>query len=356
MSTAPSARSGGPSSGSGFLRDCLVCPDHASPLEPPSGHDPASGMPWPDGEIRCSEGCVFPVEQGIPRFVERDNYAAAFGLQWRRFRRTQLDSHTGVPLSQRRLERCLGMTLDELRGKKVLEVGSGAGRFTELLVAHCDSVVSADLSDAVDANLENCMDISPYLLVQADLRKPPFRANTFDVVICLGVIQHTPDPEQTIATLAAELRPGGRLVIDHYAYRADRFGALLAFFSVRTPLRWIAKRLSPVAGLRLTSAYHRISDPIRRRTCRYKQLDRLVARIFATSCYYETIPELPPEICREWNELDTHDSLTDWYQHKRKPEQIHATLERLGFVNIWCEKGHRGGNGIEAHAELGRGS
>ena len=236
------------------------------------------------------------------------------------------------------------MPLEALRDKRVLEVGSGAGRFTELLIPHCEALASADLSDAVDANMEKCQAIGPYLLFQADLRNAPLRPGSFDVVICLGVIQHTPNPEQTIASLAAQLRPGGRLVIDHYAHRIDRFGAFLALFNVHTPLRQLAKRLSPEAGLRLTSAFHRICDPIRRRTCRYTQLDRFVARVFASSCYYATIPELPPEICREWNELDTHDGLTDWYQWKRKPEEIRTTLEALGFADIWCEKGAHSGS------------
>ena len=76
----------------------------------------------------------FPVVNGIPRFVPAENYADAFGFQWKNFARTQLDSHSGTPITRIRLERCLGFPIDQLRGKEVLEVGSGAGRFTELLL------------------------------------------------------------------------------------------------------------------------------------------------------------------------------------------------------------------------------
>lgn len=336
------------------LRDLLVCPAHGHALshdEP--GFDPGRGLPWPDGELRCPQGCRHSVEGGIPRFVPSEDYSAAFGLQWRRYRLTQLDSYTGVPLSRKRLERCLGIPLEELRGMAVLEMGSGAGRFTELLVPHSGALVSMDLSSAVEANLENCQQLGPYTLCQADLLNAPLRKASFDVVICLGVIQHTPDPEATIAALADLLKPGGRIVIDHYAYRSDRFGRLLALLSTHALLRPVAKRLPAEAGLRLTIAYSAISDPIRRVTCRYPTLDRFAARIFSTACYYQSIPELPREICREWNELDTHDALTDWYQHKRTAEEIENCLADLGFVEIWCEKGIRGGNGIEAHARLG---
>ncbi|HEX4950044.1 MAG TPA: class I SAM-dependent methyltransferase, partial [Blastocatellia bacterium] len=76
-------------------------------------------------------GITYPIRNGIPRFVTTDNYAAAFGLQWLKFAQTQLDSYTGAPLSEMRLERCLGEPLSNLQGKNVLEAGSGAGRFTE---------------------------------------------------------------------------------------------------------------------------------------------------------------------------------------------------------------------------------
>ena len=52
----------------------------------------------------------FPVN-GIPRFVPAENYADAFGFQWKNFARTQLDSHSGTPITRIRLERCLGFPL-----------------------------------------------------------------------------------------------------------------------------------------------------------------------------------------------------------------------------------------------------
>jgi 2-polyprenyl-3-methyl-5-hydroxy-6-metoxy-1,4-benzoquinol methylase len=38
------------------------------------------------------------------------------------------------------------------------------------------------------------------------------------VVFCLGVIQHIPDPEATIACLYNQVRPRGTLAIDHCTY------------------------------------------------------------------------------------------------------------------------------------------
>ena len=79
----------------------LICPNHGEPLRPVGDPHALQGVPWPDGELRCAAGCVYPIQEGIPRLVEAANYTSAFGLQWRRYRRTQLDSHTGQPISRR---------------------------------------------------------------------------------------------------------------------------------------------------------------------------------------------------------------------------------------------------------------
>src|SRR5689334_7080621 len=49
--------------------------------------------------LGCPSGCRVPVVRGIPRFVPSEDYAAAFGWQWKRFRRSQLDSYTGTTIS-----------------------------------------------------------------------------------------------------------------------------------------------------------------------------------------------------------------------------------------------------------------
>src|SRR6186713_2131632 len=120
-------------------------------------------------QLVSPSGESFPVVNGIPRFVERSNYAQAFGLQWKAYAKTQLDSYSGTNLSGERLERCLGNSADSLKGKNVLEVGCGAGRFTELLVKAGAHVHSLDLSEAVEVNKENIGPAAQYLVAQASV-------------------------------------------------------------------------------------------------------------------------------------------------------------------------------------------
>ena len=76
---------------------------------------------------------AYKTVNNIPRFVEIDNYADAFGLQWNSFPKTQLDSFTNTNISENRLKLSFGNDLKILKGKKILEAGCGAGKFTEIL-------------------------------------------------------------------------------------------------------------------------------------------------------------------------------------------------------------------------------
>ena len=163
--------------------------------------------------LASNNGEKFPVINDIPRFVELDNYANAFGLQWKSFAKIQLDSSNGSHISKERLERCVGASVNTLSQKNVLEVGCGAGRFTEHLVKAGAYVHAVDLSEAVEVNHANMGNASNYKVAQANVYALPFAPQSFDVVICIGVIQHTPNPEKTINALfsVSYLLSGARL-------------------------------------------------------------------------------------------------------------------------------------------------
>jgi SAM-dependent methyltransferase len=287
-----------------------------------------------------------PVVRGIPRFVDSANYASGFGLQWNTFRKTQLDSHTGLTISKDRLTRCLGGSLDVLRGKSVLEVGCGAGRFTELMLAAGARVFACDLSQAVEANYENCHRWPDYFVCQADVRNLPFAPRSFDFVVCLGVIQHTPSPEETIAALASRVRPGGMLVIDHYSHSYPRnfLQRNLRRLLIRLPAR-VAKPLA--LGLaRGLLPLHRLTWKNRRGLWR---LRAPLLRYSPLIDYHDAYPQLGERRLTEWSVLDTHDSLTDYYKHLRTTEEIEACLRSCGLVEVEVSYG---GNGVEARAKM----
>jgi len=296
------------------------------------------------GALACPSGCETPIVRGIPRFVPSEGYAAAFGWQWTRFRRSQLDSHTGTTISRDRLVRCLGGSLDVVRGKSVLEAGCGAGRFTEILLAAGARVVAADLSSAVEANYANCGTCDDYFVCQADIRELPVAPHSFDVVLCLGVVQHTPEPEETIAALASYVKPGGLLVIDHYSrdYPVTPPRRLLRELLLRLPADR-ARRLA----LGTTTLILPLHRALWRRRRGFGRLRRYLGRVSPVVDYYDAYPQLGAELLAEWALLDTHDTLTDRYKHLRGPDEIRETLASLGLGDVEVTLG---GNGVEARA------
>lgn len=318
----------------------LRCLDHSQPLMIEG--DPERSETW--RALTCSSGCQVPVVDGIPRFVDSTNYASGFGLQWNAFRQTQLDSYTGTTISRDRLTRCLGGSLEVVQGQSVLEVGCGAGRFTELLLKAGARVFACDLSEAVTANYENCKEWPDYFVCQADVGRLPAATHSFEVVLCLGVIQHTPDPEATIATLARYVKPGGMLVIDHYARN-------YAYTLPRRLLRPLLIRLPPALSKKTALTLARALLPVHKIFWSQRRgvgrLRTYLGRLSPLVDYYGAYPQLSRKLLGEWSILDTHDMLTDRYKHLRSVAEIENSLISCGLVEIEV---YEGGNGVEARA------
>jgi SAM-dependent methyltransferase len=164
-------------------------------------------------------GARFPVVDDIPVFVPRENYTASFGFQWNRFVKTQVDDGRRRESSQRFWAET-GWNPTDLAEKRILEVGSGAGRFTAVVLRESQATLaSVDYSEAVRANLENngkFVAQDRLYLAQASIYDLPFADDYFDKVFCLGVLQHTPDFKRSVHALYEKTKPGGELVVDFY--------------------------------------------------------------------------------------------------------------------------------------------
>ena len=304
----------------------LYCPNHKFALTRIGDH------------LICIDGHNFAITQGIPRFTS-EGYSSAFGYQWGVFSKTQFDSHTKSSITKKRaLEACGDYVWNKLRGSTVLEVGCGAGRFTEILLNAGAKVYSTDLSLAVEVNQSNFPLSAQHKILQADVAHLPFKPESFDIVFCLGVIQHTPDPEETIKHLSDHLAPGGWLVIDHYRKS-------LSWYLRTAPLaRTILKRLPHEKALIICQKVYFFAKPLF--LISRNRLYRKVLNVIFPIVYFDReIPELSNEFKDQWSILDTFDSLTDWHKHRRSVDQIAGLLKKLDLQEITC---FEGGNGIVA--------
>jgi uncharacterized protein YbaR (Trm112 family) len=116
----------------------------------------------------------YAIRDFIPRFVPESNYTDNFGMQWNKFRRTQLDSYSGHPISANRFWRATGWRPANLFGQWVLDAGCGAGRFAEVALQAGAKVIALDYSSAVDACYANLNHHPNLHVVQGDIYALPF--------------------------------------------------------------------------------------------------------------------------------------------------------------------------------------
>ena len=197
------------------LLDILVCPACKGELDCSVSLGDAREIT--EGRLNCA-GCgkQYLVTNGIPRFVEPDNYAASFGYQWNLFRKEQIDSFNGTTLSTDRFWSETAWDKNELVDKWVLDAGCGAGRFLDVATTSGAEVVGIDISSAIDAAKENLQGCDNVHFVQASIYELPFREGAFDFCYSIGVIQHTPDPDRSLRSIAAMVKPGGEIATTIY--------------------------------------------------------------------------------------------------------------------------------------------
>jgi len=110
------------------------------------------------------------------------------------------------------------VSFDGYRGRRVLEVGCGAG--TDLVrFAKGGAIVSGvDLSRSAIALARQNFEQQR---LEADLREAdgehlPFADNTFELVYAHGVVQYTPHPQALVDECRRVLKPGGEAVFQVY--------------------------------------------------------------------------------------------------------------------------------------------
>jgi len=284
-------------------------------------------------------GRRFPIRWGIPRFVSDDGYAASFGEQWNRFRKTQLDRFNGTTISRDRFFRGTGWDAGDLVGQRVLDAGCGAGRFTQVLLDAGAEVYALDLTSAVEACWANNGPHPRLCVAQADLYAVPFRQAVFDKVLCYGTLQHTPDPRRAFLSLVPFLRSGGEIAIDVYL----RGWRLLPSKS-KYLYRWLTKRMPHDTLFRIVQWYVPKWLPIDTQLKRIPKIGPLLGML--VPCWnYSHLPLTRAQVI-EWGVLDTFDALSPTYDVPQTIPEVRSWFEQAGLVDVRIREG---GNGILAN-------
>lgn len=100
-----------------------------------------------------------------------------------------------------------------LQGRDVLDVGCGGGILAEAMARRGARVLGIDLADkpltvARLHALEQQVQGLEYRAISAEALAQQ-QPGTFDVVTCMEMLEHVPDPASVVAACAALVRPGG---------------------------------------------------------------------------------------------------------------------------------------------------
>jgi SAM-dependent methyltransferase len=254
----------------------------------------------------------YSIVRGIPRFVADDRYARSFSFEWNLHDRTQLDRFRGDDSSERILRAKTGLMPSDVRGKLVLDAGVGAGRFADVLARWGALVVGVDLSHAVEAAQHNLGDRPEVLICQADIGRLPFRPATFDVVISIGVLHHTPDTRRYFGCLPRLVKPGGTLAI--WVYPDD------GYYSVRR--EWIpyTSRIPKEWYYSFCKVF--VPWALKRRESR---LVRFLRSVF---------PFSDQGLGVENDILDTFDGYSPRYHGTHSPDEVMSWFRGAGLENV----------------------
>jgi SAM-dependent methyltransferase len=152
-----------------------------------------------------------------------DGAPAEFAAQWRLWESGDLGGDTGqlygksVEQDFAEVLAILGLSTDDLARLRILEIGFGHGRILREIQKHCSRAYGVDLAKPLPS-----AKLRPRSIAVASLFEMPFQPGQFDLVICRGVIHHTPDARLAFTRIAEQVAPGGRLYLYIYEPNVPR--------------------------------------------------------------------------------------------------------------------------------------
>lgn len=246
---------------------------------------------------------------------------ADFGVQWTRY--TDNSGYYGsLGLFADICEPLL--SLDDVRGRTVADIGSGTGRVVNMLLdAGAAHVTALEPSESFAVVVANTADrASRVELIRGDGTAIP-QERDFDLVVSIGVLHHVEDPRPIVEAARSALRPGGMIFI--WLYGREGNGVYLAFIR---PLRAITKRMPH----RVLAALCHVIDLIAMVYTAASRILPLPMRQYMQTVYCRLAPDK--------RRLVIYDQLNPAYAKYYREDEARSLLENNGFKNVRTHHRH----------------
>jgi SAM-dependent methyltransferase len=163
-----------------------------------------------------------------------------FGRQW-----TAFPDNPGYYGSADLLADLFGplLSLDEVKNRRVADIGSGTGRIVNMLLdAGAAHVHAVEPSMAITVLKENTAERRDRVTYGSGSGETLPANLGLDLVVAIGVLHHIPDPEAVVRAAYHALRPGGRLLVWLYGHEGNEI-----YLRLVEPLRVVTTRLPHLA-------------------------------------------------------------------------------------------------------------
>lgn len=286
---------------------------------------------------------VNPLE--VNEFLENE-YHENFGKQWNRFDKLQLDSFNGSTESSDRILNQSEQDPTFFKNKIILEIGAGNGRFTEQLLKWGAKVVAVDFSSAIQANFKNHKDYvenGSLICIRGDVFNLPIHEETFDIVFCYGVIQHTGDNLRCLNVLSKYVKSDGDLLVDIYSNSLKDFNPWIyfirPFFSF---FRNEDKKMDFVEAFInfIFPFQYRVLKFLHNKKGLYKIFRLLINRspnsVYGINLYLDS--KISLENAKNWSICDTYDAWSPKHDHPVSFKKWMSLLQNLENFEIKISK------------------
>jgi SAM-dependent methyltransferase len=125
----------------------------------------------------------------------------------------------------------------------ILDIGCGSGRWTKYLSRKANFIEAVDPSDSIFAADNLLGNIKNVRLSKASIENIPFANDSFDFVMSVGVLHHTPDPQKSMIDCVQKVKKGGYFYCYLYHNLESMSWRLKFLFNISEGVRKVVSKL-----------------------------------------------------------------------------------------------------------------